>query len=468
MDVMCIFICGFLILTTVDRVKTDCITDNNREVWNIKEETRIGHEDQIIWRTDYDSSWRVIKPNNSFVDVYFINVTESNEIWLNLIVNVTGSTDLDNAEDCSGVKKDSFFLQCGNIPSLNFTVRITPENEHTPEIFTDINMTKELNEDYMVSRSVIEYGKRVKDEDCPKQRLEYSVVKQGDATIDENPKQKTATSSLTMTVIDLDDEPPKFVDMLQGCNKKCKTCYTKSFIGNTSYESKGEITVNPPLIAEDIYSVNASVILYYIRKVTPDEYSSLFMININNGTISVSESLQNATNNTIKEDFIVLLHIQAHDVTKLRYTTNVTVDVKIKVKNDETSGKNDDDSTGSNIIMIILPVLAAVIIVVTIVLLWWRRQLCFAKNKHNNIKGTNFSAPDAHFDNTYHNVDEAKATVKETSYDILFAQYADVNRAKLSADITEEIDQEESSENVEDAEYDICHFNDDDEENQTP
>ncbi|VDI16834.1 Hypothetical predicted protein [Mytilus galloprovincialis] len=65
----------------------------------------------------------------------------------------------------------------------NFTVRITPENEHTPEIFTDINMTKELNEDYMVSRSVIEYGKRVKDEDCPKQRLEYSVVKQGDATI---------------------------------------------------------------------------------------------------------------------------------------------------------------------------------------------------------------------------------------------------------------------------------------------
>ncbi|CAG2201904.1 unnamed protein product [Mytilus edulis] len=139
----------------------------------------------------------------------------------------------------------------------------------------------------------------------------------------------------------------------------------------------------------------------------------------------------------------------------MRYTTNVTVDVKIKVKNDETSGKNDDDSTGSNIIMIILPVLAAVIIVVTIVLLWWRRQLCFAKSKHNNINGTNFSAPEAYFDNTYHNVDEAKATVKETSYDILFAQYADVNRAKLSADITEEIDQEES-ENVEDAEYDTC------------
>ncbi|VDI49746.1 Hypothetical predicted protein, partial [Mytilus galloprovincialis] len=169
--------------TTFFVVKTDCITDIYREVWKIKEETRIGHEDHIIWRTDYDSSWRVIKPNNSFVDVYFNNVTESNEIRLNLIVNVTGSTDLDNAEDCSGVKKDSLVLQCGNIPSLNFTVRITPENEHTPEIFTDINMTEELNEDYMVSRSVIEYGKRVKDEDCPKQRLEYSIVKQGDATI---------------------------------------------------------------------------------------------------------------------------------------------------------------------------------------------------------------------------------------------------------------------------------------------
>lgn len=132
----------------------------------------------------------------------------------------------------------------------------------------------------------------------------------------------------------------------------------------------------------------------------------------------------------------------------MRYTTNVTVDVKIKVKNDETAGKNDDDSTGSNIIMIILPVLAAVIIVVTIVLLWWRRQLCFAKSKYN--------------------VDEAKETVKETSDDILFTQYAEVNRAKLSADITEEMDQKES-ENVVDAEYELSvSFDDDDEANQTP
>lgn len=53
----------------------------------------IGHEDEFVWKTDYDSSWRVIKPNNSFVDVYFINITQSNEI--NLIVNVTRSTDLD-------------------------------------------------------------------------------------------------------------------------------------------------------------------------------------------------------------------------------------------------------------------------------------------------------------------------------------------------------------------------------------
>lgn len=132
----------------------------------------------------------------------------------------------------------------------------------------------------------------------------------------------------------------------------------------------------------------------------------------------------------------------------MRYTTNVTVDVKIKVKNDETAGKNKDDSTGSNIIMIILPVLAVVIIALTIVLLWWRRQLCFAKPKYN--------------------VDEAKDTINETSYDILFTQYAEVNRAKLSADITEEIDQEES-ENVEDAEYELSvSFDDDDEENQTP
>lgn len=66
---------------------------------------------------------------------------------------------------------------------------------------------------------------------------------------DENPKQKTATSSLTMTVIDLDDEPPKFIDMLPGCNMKCKTCYTKSFIGNTSYESKVCMYVNRSLCA---------------------------------------------------------------------------------------------------------------------------------------------------------------------------------------------------------------------------
>lgn len=43
----------------------------------------------------------------------------------------------------------------------------------------------------MVSRSVIEYGKRVKDEDCPKQRLEYSIVKQGDATIVSNATYKS-------------------------------------------------------------------------------------------------------------------------------------------------------------------------------------------------------------------------------------------------------------------------------------
>ncbi|VDI63753.1 Hypothetical predicted protein [Mytilus galloprovincialis] len=227
-----------------------------------------------------------------------------------------------------------------------------------------------------------------------------------------------------MTVTDLDDEPPKFVDMLPGCNKKCKTCYTKSFIGNTSYESKGEITVNPPLIAEDIYSVNASVILYYIRKVTPDEYSSLFMININNGTISVSESLQNATNNTIKEDFIVLLHIQAISNRTLLGTMNVTLNLTVVVPPEITtfqastmeettteeetttieqttvlqtsseptspevktthapttaptmsgSKENDDD-----LIVIIVPIVAAVLVILLIIVIFANRRAAAAK-----------------------------------------------------------------------------------------
>ncbi|XP_076083191.1 uncharacterized protein LOC143054160 isoform X2 [Mytilus galloprovincialis] len=490
MDVMCIFICGFLILTTVDRVSTECKTLNLNKEYGIYEDSSLGKL-HSAWSTEYDSSWRVIKVNNSFVDVYFINSTDQKE--LSLIVNVTGSTDLDQVGDCSGLKNASFVLTCGNSISRNFTVVIQAINDHTPNLYNTVGMITELREDFMVLGNVIDFRDRVEDEDCPAQLLKYAVEVQTDADVngqdgtkyfdiydngtlyvkseldyettacgllrngllfldvvikdvDENPQ--TTTVPLTMTVIDIDDEPPQFIDMSRDCIRKCKKCSIKSFIGNVSYENKGDVTVNPQMIAEDIEIVNKSVILYYIRGVYPDQFSSLFTIDINNGSLSLLESFRNATNDTIKDDFSVVLYIQAHDMTKMRYTTNVTVDVKIKVKNYETAGKNDDDSTGSNIIMIILPVLAAVIIVITIVLLWWRRQLCFAKSKYD--------------------VDEAKETVKETSDDILFTQYAEVNRAKLSADITEEIDQEES-ENVEDAEYELSvSFDDDDEENQTP
>ncbi|XP_071143296.1 uncharacterized protein [Mytilus edulis] len=489
MNVMLIFICAFLLLTTVDRASTICGTINLNTEYAIYEDSSLGKL-HTAWTTLYDSSWRVHKVNNAFVDVYFINSTDQND--LSLIVNVTGSTDLDQVGDCSGLKNASFVLTCGNSISRNFTVVIQAINDHTPHLYNTVGMITELREDFMVLGNVIDFRDRVEDEDCPEQLLKYFVEVPIDADVngqdgtkyfdiydngtlyvkseldyettacgiggngelyldvvikdvDENPT--TTTVSLTMTVMDIDDEPPKFIDMSPDC-RKCKECSIKSFFGNVSYENKGDVTVNPQMIAEDIEIVNKSVLLYFITGVYPEPFSSLFIIDLNNGSLSLIESFQNATNDTIKDDFSVVLYIQAHDVTKMRYTTNVTVDVKIKVKNDETAGKNDDDSTGSNIIMIILPVLAAVIIVVTIVLLWWRRQLCFAKSKYN--------------------VDEAKETVKETSDDILFTQYAEVNRAKLSADITEEIDQEES-ENVEDAEYELSiSFDDDDEENQTP
>lgn len=53
--------------------------------------------------------------------------------------------------------------------------------------------------------------------------------------VDENPR--TTTVSLTMTVMDIDDEPPKFIDMSPDC-RKCKECSIKSFFGNVSYENK--------------------------------------------------------------------------------------------------------------------------------------------------------------------------------------------------------------------------------------
>lgn len=49
---------------------------------------------------------------------------------------------------------------------------------------------------------------------------------------------RTTTVSLTMTVIDIDDETPKFIDLSSDCTRKCKDCFVKSFIGNVSYENK--------------------------------------------------------------------------------------------------------------------------------------------------------------------------------------------------------------------------------------
>ncbi|XP_063406450.1 uncharacterized protein LOC134690411 [Mytilus trossulus] len=134
-----------------------------------------------------------------------------------------------------------------------------------------------------------------------------------------------------MTVIDIDDETPKFIDMSSDCTRKCKDCFVKSFIGNVSYENKGDVTVNPQMIAEDIEIVNKSVILYYIRGVYPESFSSLFSIDLNNGSLSLIESFQNATNDTIKDDFSVVLYIQAISNRTLLGTMNVTLNLTVVV-----------------------------------------------------------------------------------------------------------------------------------------
>ncbi|XP_076083194.1 uncharacterized protein LOC143054160 isoform X5 [Mytilus galloprovincialis] len=481
MDVMCIFICGFLILTTVDRVSTECKTLNLNKEYGIYEDSSLGKL-HSAWSTEYDSSWRVIKVNNSFVDVYFINSTDQKE--LSLIVNVTGSTDLDQVGDCSGLKNASFVLTCGNSISRNFTVVIQAINDHTPNLYNTVGMITELREDFMVLGNVIDFRDRVEDEDCPAQLLKYAVEVQTDADVngqdgtkyfdiydngtlyvkseldyettacgllrngllfldvvikdvDENPQ--TTTVPLTMTVIDIDDEPPQFIDMSRDCIRKCKKCSIKSFIGNVSYENKGDVTVNPQMIAEDIEIVNKSVILYYIRGVYPDQFSSLFTIDINNGSLSLLESFRNATNDTIKDDFSVVLYIQAISNRTLLGTMNVTLNLTVVVPPEITtfqastmeettteeetttieqttvlqtsteptspevktthapttaptmsgSKENDDD-----LIVIIVPIVAAVLVILLIIVIFANRRAAAAKRnryimekKSNDING---------------------------------------------------------------------------------
>lgn len=481
MNVIFIFICAFFLLTTVDRASTICGTINLNTEYAIYEDSSLGKL-HTAWTTLYDSSWRVHKVNNSFVDVYFINSTDQND--LSLIVNVTGSTDLDQVGDCSGLKNASFVLTCGNSISRNFTVVIQAINDHTPHLHNTVGMITELREDFMVLGNVIDFRDRVEDEDCPEQLLKYSVEVPIDADVngqdgtkyfdiydngtlyvkseldyettacgiggngllyldvvikdvDENPQ--TTTVPLTMTVIDIDDEPPQFIDMSRDCIRKCKKCSIKSFIGNVSYENKGDVTVNPQMIAEDIEIVNKSVILYYIRGVYPEQFSSLFTIDINNGSLSLIESFRNATNDTIKDDFSVVLYIQAISNRTLLGTMNVTLNLTVVVPPEITtfqastmeettteeetttieqttvlqtsteptspevktthapttaptmsgSKENDDD-----LIVIIVPIVAAVLVILLIIVIFANRRAAAAKRnryimekKKNDING---------------------------------------------------------------------------------
>ncbi|CAC5367643.1 unnamed protein product [Mytilus coruscus] len=322
----------------------------------------------------------------------------------------------------------------------------------------------------MVLGNVIDFRERVEDEDCPAQLLRYSVGVQFPADlngqdgtkyfdiydngtlyvkseldyettvcglggngllylnviikdVDESPK--TATVSLTMTVIDVDDEPPKFIDMSSDCDRKCNTCFSKSFIGNVSYENKGDVTVNPQMIAEDIENVNTSVILYYIRGVYPEPFDSLFTIDLNNGTISLIESFQNATNNTIKDDFSVVLYIQAINYRTLLGTMNVTLNLTVVVPPETTtfqastmeettteeetttieettvlqtstepspptmSGSKENDV---DLVVIIVPIVAVLLVILLIIVIFANRRAAAAKRyimekKRQDING---------------------------------------------------------------------------------
>ncbi|CAG2209449.1 unnamed protein product [Mytilus edulis] len=101
-------------------VNTACSIINFGPEYHIDEDTSLGKiiitERLNLPGRHYDSSWRVNKVNSSFVDVYFLNSTQQNRH--SLIVNVTGSTDLDMIGDCSGLRNASFVLTCGNNTSL--------------------------------------------------------------------------------------------------------------------------------------------------------------------------------------------------------------------------------------------------------------------------------------------------------------------------------------------------------------
>ena len=89
-----------------------------------------------------------------------------------------------------------------------------------------------------------------------------------------------------------------------------------------------------------------------------------------------------------------------------------------------TKDVDKSESNKPSIIAIVLPVVGAILIVIILIIFvfsWNRKQLCFSKFKYK--------------------VDEATENVKETPDDVLFTQYAEVNRHHIKSDDHSDDDQ---------------------------
>jgi flagellar basal body-associated protein FliL len=98
-----------------------------------------------------------------------------------------------------------------------------------------------------------------------------------------------------------------------------------------------------------------------------------------------------------------------------------------------TKDVDESESNKASILVIVLPIIGTIIVVIIIVIFvfsWNQKQLCFSKFKYK--------------------VDEATENVKETPDDVLFTQYAEVNRHHIKSD--DQSDDDQMDENGDDDE----------------
>lgn len=257
-------------------------------------------------------------------------------------------------------------FKCNSDPSQKVLIvlYIKPVNDMTPLVKGNpINIS--IPESTEIGKEVFNFSGRIEDFDCPKTPFIYSMGKYFITDIDgskyfsvnktsgkvtlktkidasdiycqnyarylslniivqdmvENPR--SASSRIDITVTEVDDEPPVFVNNVSCnvCNYKCRrtsyqTQISTSFMGQLSTK----------IYAKDFDTTGADI-TYGIVKVEPEDLAFLINLNERSGVLTVPVAPINHTNLTLADDFGIMLTIQALENKTQAVSDNVTVKV---------------------------------------------------------------------------------------------------------------------------------------------